>query len=154
MARCLLFAADQRKASVLNLVRMPLDVFLLRAATGRHSNGRPGLAPEQIERQIECLPGEAAVNGLPGVRGGALCISNRASSMVQVEFRDAAQLQNACQLVSRTDCSSSGTQLPASARSRRTFPHTCSPLRTVLQYAFTLPDSATADEQFCACAHG
>ncbi|HCA62118.1 MAG TPA: CusA/CzcA family heavy metal efflux RND transporter, partial [Synechococcales bacterium UBA8647] len=103
----------------------------------------PGLAPEQVERQISA-PIEAAVNGLPGVEV-VRSASKPGLSMVQVVFRNASQLQNARQLVSER-LQQLRTQLPASADSPEISPP-LSPLGTVLQYAFTLPDSATADEQ-------
>ena len=84
------------------------------------------------------------MNGLPGVEV-VRSASKPGLSMVQVVFRDAAQLQNARQLVSER-LQQLRTQLPASADSPDISPP-LSPLGTVLQYAFTLPDSATADEQ-------
>ena len=129
---------------VLNLVQMPLDVFPPFAPPQVEiQTAAPGLAPEQVERQISA-PIEAAVNGLPGVEV-VRSASKPGLSMVQVVFRDAAQLQNARQLVSER-LQQLRTQLPASADSPDISPP-LSPLGTVLQYAFTLPDSASADEQ-------
>ena len=129
---------------VLNLVHMPLDVFPPFAPPQVEiQTAAPGLAPEQIERQISA-PIEAAVNGLPGVEV-VRSASKPGLSMVQVVFRDAAQLQNARQLVSER-LQQLRTQLPASADWPEISPP-LSPLGTVLQYAFTLPDSASADEQ-------
>ncbi|MGB1022131.1 MAG: efflux RND transporter permease subunit, partial [Synechococcus sp.] len=129
---------------VLNLVQMPLDVFPPFAPPQVEiQTAAPGLAPEQIERQISA-PIEAAVNGLPGVEV-VRSASKPGLSMVQVVFRDAAQLQNARQLVSER-LQQLRTQLPASADWPDISPP-LSPLGTVLQYAFTLPDSASADEQ-------
>jgi len=129
---------------VLNLVQMPLDVFPPFAPPQVEiQTAAPGLAPVQVERQISA-PIEAAVNGLPGVEV-VRSASKHGLSMVQVVFRDAAQLQNARQLVSER-LQQLRTQLPASADSPDISPP-LSPLGTVLQYAFTLPDSATADEQ-------
>ena len=129
---------------VLNLVHMPLDVFPPFAPPQVEiQTAAPGLAPEQIERQISA-PIEAAVNGLPGVEV-VRSASKPGLSMVQVVFRDAAQLQNARQLVAER-LQQLRTQLPASADWPEISPP-LSPLGTVLQYAFTLPDSASADEQ-------
>ena len=129
---------------VLNLVHMPLDVFPPFAPPQVEiQTAAPGLAPEQIERQISA-PIEAAVNGLPGVEV-VRSASKPGLSMVQVVFRDAAQLQNARQLVSER-LQQLRTQLPASADWPEISPP-LSPLGTVLQYSFTLPDSASADEQ-------
>ena len=129
---------------VLNLVHMPLDVFPPFAPPQVEiQTAAPGLAPEQIERQISA-PIEAAVNGLPGVEV-VRSASKPGLSMVQVVFRDAAQLQNTRQLVSER-LQQLRTQLPASADWPEISPP-LSPLGTVLQYAFTLPDSASADEQ-------
>ena len=129
---------------VLNLVQMPLDVFPSFAPPQVEiQTAAPGLAPEQVERQISA-PIEAAVNGLPGVEV-VRSASKPGLSMVQVVFRDAAQLQNARQLVSER-LQQLRTQLPASADSPDISPP-LSPLGTVLQYAFTLPDAASANEQ-------
>lgn len=129
---------------VLNIVQMPLDVFPPFAPPQVEiQTAAPGLAPEQVERQISA-PIEAAVNGLPGVEV-VRSASKPGLSMVQVVFRDAAQLQNARQLVSER-LQQLRTQLPASADWPEISPP-LSPLGTVLQYAFTLPDSASTDEQ-------
>ena len=129
---------------VLNLVQMPLDVFPPFAPPQVEiQTAAPGLAPEQVERQISS-PIEAAVNGLPAVEV-VRSASKPGLSMVQVVFGDAAQLQNARQLVSER-LQQLRPQLPASADSPDISPP-LSPLGTVLQYAFTLPDSATVDEQ-------
>ena len=129
---------------VLNIVQMPLDVFPPFAPPQVEiQTAAPGLAPEQVERKISA-PIEAAVNGLPGV-DVVRSASKPGLSMVQVVFRDAAQLQNARQLVSER-LQQLRTQLPASADWPEISPP-LSPLGTVLQYAFTLPDSASADEQ-------
>ena len=129
---------------VLNIVQMPLDVFPPFAPPQVEiQTAAPGLAPEQVERQISA-PIEAAVNGLPGVEV-VRSASKPGVSMVQVVFRDAAQLQNARQLVSER-LQQLRTQLPASADWPEISPP-LSPLGTVLQYAFTLPDSASTDEQ-------
>ena len=130
---------------VLNLVQMPLDVFPPFAPPQVEiQTAAPGLAPEQVERQISA-PIEAAVNGLPGV-SVVRSASKPGLSMVQVVFRDASQLQNARQLVSER-LQRISTQLPASSDTPEISP-ALSPLGTVLQYAFTLPESATADQQF------
>ena len=130
---------------VLNLVQMPMDVFPPFAPPQVEiQTSAPGLAPEQVERQISA-PIEAAVNGLPGV-DVVRSASKPGLSMVQVVFRDASQLQSARQLVSER-LQQLRTQLPASADSPEISPP-LSPLGTVLQYAFTLPESATADQQF------
>ena len=129
---------------VLNLVQMPLDVFPPFAPPQVEiQTAAPGLAPEQVERQISA-PIEAAVNGLPGVKV-VRSASKPGLSMVQVVFRDVAQLQNARQLLSER-LQQLRTKLPSSADSPEISPP-LSPLGTVLQYAFTQPDSATADEQ-------
>ena len=129
---------------VLNIVQMPLDVFPPFAPPQVEiQTAAPGLAPEQVERQISA-PIEAAVNGLPGVEV-VRSASKPGLSMVQVVFRDSAQLQNARQLVSER-LQQLRTQLPASADWPEISPP-LSPLGTVLQYAFTLPDSASTDEQ-------
>ena len=130
---------------VLNLVQMPLDVFPPFAPPQVEiQTPAPGLAPEQVERQISA-PIEAAVNGLPGV-DVVRSASKPGLSMVQLVFRDASQLQNARQLVSER-LQRISTQLPASSDTPEISP-ALSPLGTVLQYAFTLPESATADQQF------
>ena len=129
---------------VLNVVQMPLDVFPPFAPPQVEiQTAAPGLAPEHVERQIS-TPIEAAMNGLPGV-AEVRSASKPGLSMVQVVFSNASQLQNARQLVSER-LQQLRTQLPASADSPEISPP-LSPLGTVLQYAFTLPASATVDEQ-------
>ena len=129
---------------VLNVVQMPLDVFPPFAPPQVEiQTAAPGLAPEHVERQIS-TPIEAAMNGLPGVVE-VRSASKPGLSMVQVVFSNASQLQNARQLVSER-LQQLRTQLPASADSPEISPP-LSPLGTVLQYAFTLPASATVDEQ-------
>ena len=130
---------------VLSVVQMPVDVFPPFAPPQVEiQTAAPGLAPEQVERQIS-EPIEAAVNGLPGV-DVVRSASKPGLSMVQVVFRDASQLQSARQLVSER-LQQVLPQLPASADVPEMSPP-LSPLATVLQYSFTLPESATADQQF------
>ena len=130
---------------VLSVVQMPVDVFPPFAPPQVEiQTAAPGLAPEQVEQQIS-EPIEAAVNGLPSV-DVVRSASKPGLSMVQVVFRDASQLQSARQLVSER-LQQVLPQLPASADVPEMSPP-LSPLATVLQYSFTLPESATADQQF------
>ena len=129
---------------VLNVVQMPLDVFPPFAPPQVEiQTTASGLAPEQVERQIT-EPIEVAVNGLAGV-DVVRSASKPGLSMVQVVFRDASPLQNARQLVSER-LQQIRTELPASADPPVISPP-LSPLGTVLQYAFTLPEEATSDQQ-------
>ncbi|ABI45299.1 efflux RND transporter permease subunit [Synechococcus sp. CC9311] len=130
---------------VLNVVQMPLDVFPPFAPPQVEiQTAAPGLTPEQVERQIS-EPIEAAVNGLPGVNV-VRSASKPGLSMVQVVFRDASKLQSARQLVSER-LQQVLPQLPTTADAPEISPP-LSPLGTVLQYAFTLPESAPTDQQF------
>ena len=129
--------------SVLTIVQMPLDVFPPFAPPQVEiQTAAPGLAPEQVEQQISA-PIEAAVNGLPGVEV-VRSASKPGLSMVQVIFRETSPLPMARQLVSER-LQQLSTQLPAAAEQPDISPP-LSPLGTVLQYAFTLPESATADQ--------
>ena len=126
---------------VLNVVQMPLDVFPPFAPPQVEiQTTAPGLAPEQVERQIS-EPIEAAVNGLAGV-DVVRSASKPGLSMVQVVFRDASHLQRARPLVSER-LQQVRAQLPESADQPVMSPP-LAPLGTILQYAFTLPETASS----------
>ena len=129
---------------VINVWQMPLDVFPPFAPPQVEiQTVAPGLAPEQVEHQIS-EPIEAAVNGLPGV-DVVRSASKPGLSMVQVVFRDSAGLQRARQSVSER-LQRVSNQLPESAEPPVISP-LLSPLGTILQYAFTLPDSASPERE-------
>ena len=128
---------------VINVVQMPLDVFPPFAPPQVEiQTVAPGLAPEQVEQQIS-EPIEAAVNGLGGV-DVVRSASKPGLSMVQVVFRDSASLERARLAVSER-LQQVRMQLPESAHAPELSP-LLSPLGTILQYAFTLPDNATAEQ--------
>ena len=97
---------------------------------------------EQVEHQIS-EPIEAAVNGLGGV-DLVRSASKPGLSMVQVVFRDSARLDRARLAVSER-LQQVRMQLPASAEAPEISP-LLSPLGTILQYAFTLPESASPEQ--------
>ena len=128
---------------VINVVQMPLDVFPPFAPPQVEiQTVAPGLAPEQVEQQIS-EPIEAAVNGLGGV-DVVRSASKPGLSMVQVVFRDSASLERARLAVSER-LQQVRMQLPESAHAPELSP-LLSPLGTILQYAFTLPENATAEQ--------
>ncbi len=129
---------------VLNLVQMPLDVFPPFAPPQVEiQTAAPGLGPQQVEQQIS-EPIEAAMNGLAGV-DVVRSASKPGLSMVQVVFRDASHLERSRQLVSER-LQQVRIQLPKSASPPLISPP-LSPLGTILQYAFTLPENATQDQK-------
>ena len=133
---------------VVNVLQMPLDVFPPFAPPQVEiQTVAPGLAPEQVEHQIS-EPIEAAVNGLGGV-DLVRSASKPGLSMVQVVFRDSASLDRARLAVSER-LQQVRMQLPESAEAPEISP-LLSPLGTILQYAFTLPESASP-ERLCSCA--
>ena len=128
---------------VINVLQMPLDVFPPFAPPQVEiQTVAPGLAPEQVEHQIS-EPIEAAVNGLGGV-DLVRSASKPGLSMVQVVFRDSARLDRARLAVSER-LQQVRMQLPASAEAPEISP-LLSPLGTILQYAFTLPESASPEQ--------
>ena len=128
---------------MINVWQMPLDVFPPFAPPQVEiQTVAPGLAPEQVEHQIS-EPIEAAVNGLPGV-DVVRSASKPGLSMVQVIFQDSAGLQRARQSVSER-LQRVSNQLPESAEPPVISP-LLSPLGTILQYAFTLPETASPDQ--------
>ena len=128
---------------VVNVLQMPLDVFPPFAPPQVEiQTAAPGLAPEQVEHQIS-EPIEAAVNGLRGV-DLVRSASKPGLSMVQVVFRDSASLERARQAVSER-LQQVRMQLPESAEAPEISP-LLSPLGTILQYAFTLPENASAEQ--------
>ncbi len=128
---------------VLNALEMPMDVFPAFAPPQVEiQTAAPGLSPEQVERQIS-EPIEAAVTGLTGV-DVVRSASKPGLSMVQVVFMDASQLEEARQLVAGR-LQQVRAQLPESAEAPVISPP-LSPLGTILQYAFTLPETASAEQ--------
>ena len=128
---------------VINVVQMPLDVFPPFAPPQVEiQTVAPGLAPEQVEQQIS-EPIEAAVNGLGGV-DLVRSASKPGLSMVQVVFRDSANLDRARLAVSER-LQQVRTQLPETAQAPEISP-LLSPLGTILQYAFTLPENASPEQ--------
>ena len=128
---------------VVNVLQMPLDVFPPFAPPQVEiQTVAPGLAPEQVEHQIS-EPIEAAVNGLGGV-DLVRSASKPGLSMVQVVFRDSASLDRARLAVSER-LQQVRMQLPESAEAPEISP-LLSPLGTILQYAFTLPESASPEQ--------
>ena len=128
---------------VVNVLQMPLDVFPPFAPPQVEiQTAAPGLAPEQVEHQIS-EPIEAAVNGLRGV-DLVRSASKPGLSMVQVVFRDSASLERARQAVSER-LQQVRMQLPEAAEAPEISP-LLSPLGTILQYAFTLPENASAEQ--------
>ena len=128
---------------VVNVLQMPLDVFPPFAPPQVEiQTSAPGLAPEQVEHQIS-EPIEAAVNGLRGV-DLVRSASKPGLSMVQVVFRDSASLERARQAVSER-LQQVRMQLPDAAEAPEISP-LLSPLGTILQYAFTLPENASAEQ--------
>ena len=128
---------------VINVLQMPLDVFPPFAPPQVEiQTVAPGLAPEQVERQIS-EPIEAAVNGLRGV-DLVRSASKPGLSMVQVVFDDSASLERARLAVSER-LQRVRMQLPESAEAPAISP-LLSPLGTILQYAFTLPENASLEQ--------
>ena len=128
---------------LVNVLQMPLDVFPPFAPPQVEiQTAAPGLAPEQVEHQIS-EPIEAAVNGLVGV-DLVRSASKPGLSMVQVVFRDSASLERARQAVSER-LQQVRMQLPESAEAPEISP-LLSPLGTILQYAFTLPETASPEQ--------
>ena len=128
---------------VINVLQMPLDVFPPFAPPQVEiQTTAPGLAPEQVEKQIS-EPIEAAVNGLGGVEL-VRSASKPGLSMVQVVFRDSASLERARLAVSER-LQQVRMQLPESAEAPEISP-LLSPLGTVLQYAFTLRETASPEQ--------
>ncbi|WP_114992097.1 efflux RND transporter permease subunit [Synechococcus sp. UW179A] len=128
---------------VINVLQMPLDVFPPFAPPQVEiQTVAPGLAPEQVEHQIS-EPIEAAVNGLGGV-DLVRSASKPGLSMVQVVFRDSASLERARLAVSER-LQQVRMQLPESAEAPEISP-LLSPLGTILQYAFTLPENASREQ--------
>ena len=128
---------------VLNALEMPMDVFPAFAPPQVDiQTAAPGLSPEQVERQIS-EPIEAAVTGLTGV-DVVRSASKPGLSMVQVVFMDASQLEEARQSVAGR-LQQVRAQLPESAEAPVISPP-LSPLGTILQYAFTLPETASSEQ--------
>ena len=128
---------------VSNVLRMPLDVFPAFAPPQVEiQTSAPGLSPVQVERLIS-EPIEAAVQGIRGV-DVVRSASKPGLSMVQVVFHDSTPLQGARQVVAERLQRLQG-QWPAAAEAPELSPP-LSPLSTVLQYAFTLSDSATTEQ--------
>ncbi|QNI54156.1 heavy metal efflux pump/ CzcA family protein [Synechococcus sp. BIOS-E4-1] len=128
---------------VINVLQMPLDVFPPFAPPQVEIQTiAPGLAPEQVEHQIS-EPIEAAVNGLGGV-DLVRSASKPGLSMVQVVFRDSASLERARTAVSER-LQQVRMKLPESAEAPEISP-LLSPLGTILQYAFTLPENASREQ--------
>ena len=128
---------------VSNVLRMPLDVFPAFAPPQVEiQTSAPGLSPVQVERLIS-EPIEAAVQGISGV-DVVRSASKPGLSMVQVVFHDSTPLQGARQVVAERLQRLQG-QWPAAAEAPELSPP-LSPLSTVLQYAFTLSDSATTEQ--------
>ena len=128
---------------LVNVLQMPLDVFPPFAPPQVEiQTAAPGLAPEQVEHQIS-EPIEAAVNGLVGV-DLVRSASKPGLSMVQVVFRDSASLERARQAVAER-LQQVRMQLPESAEAPEISP-LLSPLGTILQYAFTLPETASPEQ--------
>ena len=129
---------------IINLLQMPMDVFPPFAPPQIEiQTSAPGLAPEQVEQQIS-KPIETAVNGLSDV-DVVRSASKPGLSMVQIVFHDSANLEEAHQVVAER-LQQVRSQLPFSAEAPKISPQ-LSPLGTILQYAFTLPENATPEEK-------
>jgi len=125
---------------IFSVSQMPLDVFPPFAPPQVDIQVEAlGLAPEEVESQITA-PIESSIDGLPGVT--TVRSSSRVGlSMVHVVFDRRADIYQARQAVTER-LQQVTRQLPATASSPEISP-LASPLGTILQYAFTVDESAS-----------
>ncbi|MFB2920777.1 efflux RND transporter permease subunit [Aerosakkonema funiforme] len=125
------------------IIQMPLDVFPSFAPPQVEiQTEAPGLAPEEVESLVT-LPIESSVNGTPGVTA-VRSASAAGISVVKIIFNWETDIYLARQLV--TDrLQQAQSKLPERVEIPQISPIS-SPVGTVLQYAFTIPNE-TAQSQ-------
>ncbi|MBD2183360.1 efflux RND transporter permease subunit [Aerosakkonema funiforme] len=125
------------------IIQMPLDVFPSFAPPQVEiQTEAPGLAPEEVESLVT-LPIESSVNGTPGVTA-VRSASAAGISVVKIIFNWETDIYLARQLVTER-LQQAQSKLPEGVETPQISPIS-SPVGTVLQYAFTIPNE-TAQSQ-------